>query len=247
MPNVQRVFAPAGAALRGWAYYDELMRGDSGLSKPQREMIAVVVSATNRCHYCIVSHGGRNSDGARTGATPGSAQGLTQSSRVEFAQARPRRRSLHRRHAAVPMLASRSSSSTRPGVTSQLRTDARRAGGCRTRVRCRTVEEVCRRRCAGRRRCVKAPRKRGRRGGGVPTPRRAAARVRLQARCARQARHGLATRNLRPTRRTRASASRPRARRRRGRAGSACSRSGRRGPRRGTRAPARRPRPGRRR
>ena len=43
--------------MRWWAYYDELMRGESGLSKAQREMIAVVVSATNRCHYCIVSHG----------------------------------------------------------------------------------------------------------------------------------------------------------------------------------------------
>ena len=32
------------------------MRGESGLSKAQREMIAVVVSAANRCHYCIVSH-----------------------------------------------------------------------------------------------------------------------------------------------------------------------------------------------
>src|SRR5207244_9587976 len=37
-------------------HYDELMRGESGLSKAQREMIAVVVSVTNRCHYCIVSH-----------------------------------------------------------------------------------------------------------------------------------------------------------------------------------------------
>jgi len=33
------------------------MRGDSGLSKEQREMIAVVVSTINRCHYCMVSHG----------------------------------------------------------------------------------------------------------------------------------------------------------------------------------------------
>lgn len=33
------------------------MRGESGLSRVQREMIAVVVSTTNRCHYCMVSHG----------------------------------------------------------------------------------------------------------------------------------------------------------------------------------------------
>ena len=38
------------------AFYDELMRGESGLTKAQREMIAVVVSTANRCHYCIVSH-----------------------------------------------------------------------------------------------------------------------------------------------------------------------------------------------
>jgi len=31
--------------------YAHLMRGRSPLSRPQREMIAVVVSAANRCHY----------------------------------------------------------------------------------------------------------------------------------------------------------------------------------------------------
>jgi uncharacterized peroxidase-related enzyme len=57
VPNVLRVFALRPAHLLAWwSYYDELLRGDSGLSKAQREMIAVVVSATNRCHYCIVSH-----------------------------------------------------------------------------------------------------------------------------------------------------------------------------------------------
>jgi len=43
--------------LRWWSYYDELMRGESELTKAQREMIALVVSTQNRCHYCIVSHG----------------------------------------------------------------------------------------------------------------------------------------------------------------------------------------------
>ena len=57
VPNVLRVFAlRPGHLLRWWEYYDELMRGESGLTKAQREMIAVVVSATNRCHYCVVSH-----------------------------------------------------------------------------------------------------------------------------------------------------------------------------------------------
>ena len=31
--------------------YAHMMRGQSALSRAQREMIAVVVSATNRCHY----------------------------------------------------------------------------------------------------------------------------------------------------------------------------------------------------
>jgi uncharacterized peroxidase-related enzyme len=57
VPNVLRLFAiRPDHLLRWWSYYDELMRGESGLTKAQREMIAVVVSATNRCHYCVVSH-----------------------------------------------------------------------------------------------------------------------------------------------------------------------------------------------
>jgi uncharacterized peroxidase-related enzyme len=32
-------------------FYAHLMRGRSALSRVQREMIAVVVSATNNCHY----------------------------------------------------------------------------------------------------------------------------------------------------------------------------------------------------
>jgi uncharacterized peroxidase-related enzyme len=57
VPNVLRTMALRPQHLLGWwAYYDELMRGESTLSKAQREMIAVVVSAQNRCHYCLVSH-----------------------------------------------------------------------------------------------------------------------------------------------------------------------------------------------
>jgi uncharacterized peroxidase-related enzyme len=57
VPNVLRVFALRPQhLLKWWDYYDELLRGESGLTKTQREMIAVVVSSTNRCHYCIVSH-----------------------------------------------------------------------------------------------------------------------------------------------------------------------------------------------
>ncbi len=32
-------------------FYAHLMRGRSDLSRSQREMIAIVVSAANRCHY----------------------------------------------------------------------------------------------------------------------------------------------------------------------------------------------------
>ena len=57
VPNVLRVYALRPRHLELWnAFYDELMRGESALTKVQREMIAVVVSTVNRCHYCMVSH-----------------------------------------------------------------------------------------------------------------------------------------------------------------------------------------------
>ena len=57
VPNVLRVMAlRPGHLVTWWAYIQELMTGESGLTKAQREMIAVVVSAQNRCHYCVVSH-----------------------------------------------------------------------------------------------------------------------------------------------------------------------------------------------
>ena len=36
---------------------DELMLAESGVSKTEREMIAVVVSSFNHCYYCLVAHG----------------------------------------------------------------------------------------------------------------------------------------------------------------------------------------------
>lgn len=57
VPNVARVLAiTPGHFLRWWAYFDELMRGPSGLSKTQREMIAVVISAEGHCPYCVAAH-----------------------------------------------------------------------------------------------------------------------------------------------------------------------------------------------
>jgi uncharacterized peroxidase-related enzyme len=36
---------------------DDLMLADSGITKVEREMIAVGVSAVNHCHYCLTAHG----------------------------------------------------------------------------------------------------------------------------------------------------------------------------------------------
>ena len=39
------------------ALYNNVMLADSGLSKLEREMIAVVVSSINKCFYCLTAHG----------------------------------------------------------------------------------------------------------------------------------------------------------------------------------------------
>ena len=58
VPNVLRAHAFDIDKLNAFtALYNDLMLGDSGLTKLEREMVAVVVSATNRCHYCLVAHG----------------------------------------------------------------------------------------------------------------------------------------------------------------------------------------------
>ncbi len=58
VPNVLRAHAFDIAKLDAFtALYNDLMLGDSSLDKLEREMIAVVVSAVNRCFYCLVAHG----------------------------------------------------------------------------------------------------------------------------------------------------------------------------------------------
>nr|WP_226689095.1 peroxidase-related enzyme [Ruegeria arenilitoris] len=58
VPNVLRAYAFDIDKLNAFtATYNDLMLGDSGLSKLEREMIAVVVSAINKCFYCLVAHG----------------------------------------------------------------------------------------------------------------------------------------------------------------------------------------------
>lgn len=57
IPNVLRSYAHAPERLLNFvAMRDGLMASESGLSKAEREMIAVVVSSLNRCHYCLTSH-----------------------------------------------------------------------------------------------------------------------------------------------------------------------------------------------
>lgn len=58
LPNVLRAYAFRPAKLRNFvSFYNELMLGESKLSKLEREMIAVVVSSANHCYYCLVAHG----------------------------------------------------------------------------------------------------------------------------------------------------------------------------------------------
>jgi uncharacterized peroxidase-related enzyme len=58
VPNVLLAYAFDMAKLETFvALYNELMLGDSGLSKLEREMIAVAVSSQNRCYYCLTAHG----------------------------------------------------------------------------------------------------------------------------------------------------------------------------------------------
>ena len=58
IPNVLKAYSFDLAKLKAFiAMSDDLMLGKSGLSKIEREMIAVVVSCANHCHYCLVAHG----------------------------------------------------------------------------------------------------------------------------------------------------------------------------------------------
>ncbi|QYK42327.1 MAG: peroxidase-related enzyme [Paracoccaceae bacterium] len=58
IPNVLLAYAFDAAKLRAFmAMYNDLMLAPSGLTKAEREMIAVVVSSLNRCHYCLAAHG----------------------------------------------------------------------------------------------------------------------------------------------------------------------------------------------
>ena len=58
IPNVLVAYAFDNAKLEAFVgLYNDLMLGESGLSKLEREMIAVAVSSQNRCYYCLTAHG----------------------------------------------------------------------------------------------------------------------------------------------------------------------------------------------
>ena len=58
VPNVLLAYGFSEAKLRAFSeMYNDLMLGPSGLSKLEREMIAVVVASVNKCVYCLTAHG----------------------------------------------------------------------------------------------------------------------------------------------------------------------------------------------
>ena len=58
IPNVLRAYAFDAEKLDTFsALYNNIMLADSGLSKLEREMIAVTVSSINKCYYCLTAHG----------------------------------------------------------------------------------------------------------------------------------------------------------------------------------------------
>ena len=58
VPNVLSAYAHDMKKLEAFAaFYNDLMLAPSGLTKVEREMIAVVVSSENHCFYCLTAHG----------------------------------------------------------------------------------------------------------------------------------------------------------------------------------------------
>ncbi len=58
IPNVLAAYSFDQDKLRAFmGMYNDLMLADSGLTKLEREMIAVTVSSVNKCFYCLTAHG----------------------------------------------------------------------------------------------------------------------------------------------------------------------------------------------
>jgi uncharacterized peroxidase-related enzyme len=57
-PNVFLAYGYKPEHFRAFfQYYDALMKGPSGLSRAEREMIVLAVSRINACTYCTIAHG----------------------------------------------------------------------------------------------------------------------------------------------------------------------------------------------
>ena len=58
LPNVLKAYAFDIEKLNAFTtLYNDTMLSESGLTKLEREMIAVVVSSINKCYYCLTAHG----------------------------------------------------------------------------------------------------------------------------------------------------------------------------------------------
>lgn len=58
VPNVFAAYSLRPNRLRNFrTMLNEVMLSPSGLSRLEREMVAVVVSSANHCYYCLVAHG----------------------------------------------------------------------------------------------------------------------------------------------------------------------------------------------
>uniref|UniRef100_UPI00404822C8 peroxidase-related enzyme n=1 Tax=Yoonia sp. TaxID=2212373 RepID=UPI00404822C8 len=58
IPNVLQAYAFDIEKLNAFVgLYNDVMLAASGLSKLEREMIAVTVSSINKCYYCLTAHG----------------------------------------------------------------------------------------------------------------------------------------------------------------------------------------------
>ena len=58
LPNVLAAYSHDPQQLEAFAgFYNTLMLAESGISKLERELIAVVVSSQNECFYCLTAHG----------------------------------------------------------------------------------------------------------------------------------------------------------------------------------------------
>ena len=58
VPNVLAAYSHDNDKLGAFVgMYNNLMLADGGLSKLEREMIAVAVSSVNHCFYCLTAHG----------------------------------------------------------------------------------------------------------------------------------------------------------------------------------------------